>query len=217
MPASFPWAPIRHGGQLELAALESLKRWTPDYLAQLEREDPELGRLPAIKSWRIVGDRQRAGDLPLPGVLVISSGLAAPPRQDGDGNYSGSFALAFMVVIGQTGAGRAGTALANPQARANYLARAYCAALSAALLKDPSLGDFAAGVEFVDERYDELAPSGKEQVAAAASAYRIDVDDFRGLGRGPLEPTPDPYAPAGPAAQVAPGGAQATIEKRPIA
>jgi hypothetical protein len=206
------------GGQIEAAVLDTLRTWAPVYVAEVERQAFDAGlfpaladgrHLPAIRSWAVVGDRTLAGAGAPPRVLIIARGLAGEPARDGTGAYRAAFAVAFMVVA--PGNARVDT---NGQQSANRNARLYCAALRTALLQQrlPTLPGFA-GLEWVDERYDELPPDGGDSLAAASAAFRVHVDDVANTARPFGVTPPDPFTLAPDAPTVREGGAGVDVDK----
>ena len=181
------FGPIVTGADVERAALDTLKLWTPEYLAWVERATGrEVGSLPRPRSWVASISIDRWPEEQLPSVLLLSTGLAEEPARDGRGVYRAKFALGLAVVVS-----------ARDRRETDDLAKLYTAALRAALLHNQTLGGLAEAVEWVDERYDAL-PGDRQrrrQLAAGQAVFRVEVHDVVAVKAGPSAPRQDPYPP----------------------
>lgn len=175
------------GTDVEQAALDTLQTWSPTYLAWVERHTGRAAQsVPAPRSWITSADFTRWPEEQLPSVLLLSPGLAEEPSRDGRGSIRAKFALGVAVVVS-----------ARDRAETDALAKLYVAAFRAAILQHPSLGGFAEGVEWLDERYDALPgdPKRRRTLAAGQLAFRVDVRGVVEPGTGPTSPSPTPYEP----------------------
>ena len=179
------FGPLVTGADVERAALDTLKLWTPEYLAWVERKTGRTPRsLPAPRSWVTASSAERWVEEQLPSVLLLSTGLAEPPRPDGRGIYTATFALGLAVVVS-----------ARDAEAVNELAKLYTATYRKLLLDRSSLGGLADGVEWVDERYDALPgdPKRRRQLASGQVVFRVEVPNVVSAGAGPATPRTDPY------------------------
>jgi hypothetical protein len=172
------------GRDVELAALAMLKRWSSTYLAESEAATGRVrGSLPRIRAWTTASEFEKWPEDQLPAVLLISPGLAAPPRADGGGSYRASFALGVAVIVS--------TARMDETAA---LAKLYCATFRACLLQHQSLEGFAAGVTWVDENYDDLPSIDDRSLGAGQAIFAVEVDGISTRWNGPPHPS-DPLTP----------------------
>lgn len=180
MPDSV-FGPLISGGDVERAALETLKLWTPAYLGWAERlKGLPTRSIPAPRSWVTTDGVERWAEEDPPSVLLVSPGLAGPPDRDGRKGYRAHFSLGLAVVV-------------KRRERPEELAKLYVATLSSILLHKPSLGGLAEGVDWLDERYDVI--DRKRQLAAGQAVFSVEVRDVRGVRSGPGAPPSDPYTP----------------------
>lgn len=178
------FGPLTTGADVERWALDTLKTWTPEYLAWAERETGREPRsLQPPRSWVVSSEVERWAEEQLPSVLLLSTGLAEEPTRDGSGNVTAPFALGLAVVVS-----------ARDRASTDELAKLYTAVFRAILLHHPSLGGHADAVEWMDERYDVLPSRSKRQLAAGQVVLRIVVPNVVRELAGPSAPRDDPYS-----------------------
>lgn len=176
-------------GDVERAALATLKAFMPSYLAELERQqEREPDTLPVPRRWFILDE---LADLPAgggPAVAIVSPGLAGDrPDAGNDGKYDARFRLGVAVFIG-----------ARDQEASHDLAGIYVAAIRSILVQHPTLGDVAAGVEWLEESYDDLGtPAGssprEDQLAAGRVLVAVTMREVVDPYAGPAVPPVDPY------------------------
>lgn len=164
--------------------INHLGTWMPTYIAEVERQsslDPRS--LPAIRSFTTRNEFTKWPEDQLPAVVVVSPGAAGEGiRKEGDGRYRVRWVVGVAVV-----------ASARDQATTNRLAKLYIAAARAAILQHASLGGFAEGVEWEDERYNDLPPAQERTLSAAQDIFTVEVRDVLTAGSGPVDPVEDPY------------------------
>lgn len=187
------FGPLVTGADVERWALDTLKTYTPDYLAWAERA---TGRAPRSiaqpRSWVTAADAERWPEEALPCVLLLSPGLADEPTREGRGAYTATFGLGLAVIVQD-----------STRSKVDELAKLYTAALRTILLQHPSLGGHADAVEWADERYDSVPVEGKRrQLAAGQAVFRVAVPNVAATG-GPRAPSADPYTPQPDPPQVA--------------
>lgn len=176
------------GRDVELAALAVLKRWASTYLAEAEEATGRArGSLPRIRAWTTASEFEKWPEDQLPAVLLISPGLAAPPRADGTGSYRASFALGIAAIVS--------TARMDETAA---LAKLYCATFRACLLQHQSLEGFAAGVTWADENYDDLPSIDDRSLGAGQAIFAVEVDGISTRWNGPPYPSEPPSPDTAP-------------------
>lgn len=198
---------ILHGGQVEQAALDILRAWTPTYINEMCRQTGrDVGSLPYVRSWTVVNDFEKWPEDQLPCVLVISPGLAEPPTREGDGTYSARWALGTGVIVSS-----------RSQEETNEYAKLYSAAIRAALLQNGSLAGFAEGTWWEDERYNDLPSEDGRSLAAGQNLFTVEVRGVLASKEGPGTPDPhdDPEEDYDPVT-VREGGAILDIEKEDL-
>lgn len=134
--------PIVGGDTIAVAVLDTLKKWMPTYLAEIERQrNIDAGRLPAVAAWQLmtVGQR-RLPDWPCPAVAVIPlTGAASGASTD---HVHGLFTVQINTFV-ET----------NSWESTALTAARYTAAVRACLLQQSTLGGVAQTVEWLDETY----------------------------------------------------------------
>lgn len=202
------FGPLVTGASVERWAMDTLKLWTPEYLAWIERTTGRVPRsLPVPRSWVHATGADRWAEESLPSVLLVSTGLADPPMREGKGSYRAKYDLGVAVVVS-----------AKDQAQTDELAKLYTTAFRLILLQHPSLGGHAAAVEWVDERYDALPGSDRRRTLSSGSlVFRVEVRDVAASRGGPMVPRDDPYSPYpdGPVVLTTEGDVQPTEEPSP--
>lgn len=179
-------------GQIETNVLQHVKDWIDSYLAVIEfgKQGLEPGILARPKSYDVTTDFTRRPDDSLPFVCVISTGTNAgkPPRQDGEGDVTAYWLVALGCVVSTSDA-----------RSAKNLAGYYGKAFRQMMTQMPTLGGWAAGCSWDDERYDDWKRSDDRQMAAVRMVFTVEVPDvvnvyqgFRDLQGGFIRPE-DPY------------------------
>jgi hypothetical protein len=185
-----PFHRILTGADVEDAAIALMQKWMPTYLAEMERQTGRTAdSLPHVRSWVRTNEFEKFPEDQLPAVLVICPGLADEPVKTGDGKYRAGWALGVAVVVS-----------ARDQAVTQELAKVYAAAIRALLLHHPSMEGLARGMEWNDERYDDLAQVDERTLSAARQVFTVEVDDVTTARAGPAAPDPlpdhhEPYPP----------------------
>lgn len=198
--------PMVHAAEVEKAARDTLQTWAPTYAAAMERELGLAPRtLPPIRSWITSTDVENWAEEALPSALLLSTGLAGPPERDGKGTFRAQWSLGLAIVVPPAG---------TPK-DTDELAKVYTAVLRTCLLQQHSLGGFAAGVDWEDERYDVL-PTTSSPLAAGQVVFTVSVDNVVTSRQGPRgTPPEDPYTVPAPAPEVT--SATATVVGLPLA
>lgn len=179
------FGPIIGGEQLEVAVKDTLKLWLPTYLAEIERQrglDPRS--LPMIRNFTFANELEKFPEDQLPVAVIISPGIGGDlPTMDGEGQYTAKFICGIAVIVS-----------ADTQTNTNRLSKMYGAAIRACLLQQPSLGGFASGVEWQDERFDDIPSEDRRSLAAAQEIFHMEVSGITNERLGMAVPPDDPYA-----------------------
>jgi hypothetical protein len=184
IPFGVDIGPIITGRNVELAAVAMLKRWSGTYLAEMERQTQRNpGSLPRVRAWTTSPDFETWPEDQIPRVLIVSPGLLQPPAAGGEGTYRATWSLGIGVIVS-----------ARTMDETTELAKLYCAALRACMLQHQSLEGFAAGVEWLDENYDDLPSIDTRSLGAGQAIFAVQVDDVTRRWGGPVTPSepPDP-------------------------
>lgn len=181
-PYVSPIGPIITGRDCELAALGTLRKWSPTYLAEAERQTGRtVGSLPRIRGWTTAPDFEKWPEDQLPCVLLISPGLVDVPNPDGQGFYRARFSLGLAAIVS--------TSQADETAD---LAKLYCATLRTCLLQHQSLEGFANGVTWLDENYDDLPSIDDRSLGAGKAIFGVEVSNISRRWQGPPTPAEPP-------------------------
>jgi hypothetical protein len=206
---------IVSASDLESALLSQLRRWLPDYLAEVERQhDMPVGAIPLPRSYVVSSELEKMPEDQTPAVLVRSPGTLEPPEPDGRGSYSVRFTIDAGVHLSARGD------------HALRLARLYTSAVRALLVQQQLLDELderiiVRRVDWLGERYGELDSIDDRTVCTGAVVLAYDLVDVVTRGAGPLEPThpptppgetPPPDSPAWPTAATV----DADITKEPV-
>lgn len=183
---TIPIGAVVDGTEVRDAVKDILIAWLPWYLA--ERCAAHGLARDALKppvSWQVLPDLEAAKPDQFPAGIVMSPGLAGPPRQDDDGKVSASWLVNVLFLVrGQ-----------------NYdeVARnvgIYAGAVRAAVAQHPSLDGFASGTTWRNESYDLLDGRVGRTLGGATVEFAVDVADVLDVFRGPLsDPPADPTVP----------------------
>lgn len=173
--------------QVEEAVINTLQKWFPTYLREIERQTGLMvGTLPPPRNYtnRNSFDAE-VGEKDLPKVVVISPGLLDAPLAIGQGRYRAIWRLGVGVAIS-----------ASDEPTANMLVKSFGAAVRAILLQQQNLDGSVsaiANVTWIDESYEDLPIPDQIMLYKAAAVYFvIDVEDVVTRRVGPDEPTVPP-------------------------
>lgn len=175
--------PIFNAHRLQQRVIMLLDYWFPTYLREMQVQEQTAGD-PPLPEPRNYTTRSRFDKFPedqLPLCVVVSSGLVGDPWVEGDGKYSGWFSIGVGLIVS-----------ARTAEESDHLGKLYAAAARAILLQHPSIMGIAAGVEWVDESYDELPSDQDRSLSGNLVVFRVLVEDIVTRNVGPREPIPDP-------------------------
>ena len=183
------WGPIVSGGDVEQWLIDEVKTWYSTYLAEVERQHGYSGKaLPRPKGWAIGPSFDKWPEDQLPGVLVSSSGVPAPPQKDGEGYYRARWLVQPGVVCS-----------ARTQAESHRLAMLYGAAIRWLVVQRPSLGGHVEAADWLGESYDDLGYDDTRSLYAVRETFSLEVVDLMLGDAGPTSVevpfTPDDTLP----------------------
>lgn len=184
------YGPLIDAGDVERAALDTIKIWLNSYLHETEdRKGLDRGFLARPRSFARVNQLNDFEEGQLPAVLVIAPGLSEEPVPDGEGNYRAKWAVAVGTVVSARGSRGGETA--------RDLAQTYGATIRALMVQKGSLGGFATRTEWADERNDNLGVQNQRSIAVSREVFVVEVREVVNRRVGPAEPDPDTDSPHG--------------------
>ncbi|MCU1500584.1 MAG: hypothetical protein JWM47_4537 [Acidimicrobiales bacterium] len=174
---------------VDLAVVATLRRWLPTYLTRAEGEradalDGATFARPEPGSYSNTLEDDEFLDHQLPAIIVTTANLQ-DTETTGDGDYLAGWRVVVSAVV------RGETA---PQTRA--IAAVFAGSVRRVLTQQPTLGGFAAGVDWVPgggvAPVADTTDKGR-YLAAGINHFDVYVDDVLSTRGGPLEPDEDPY------------------------
>jgi hypothetical protein len=178
------FGPVVSGADVESWCVETLRKWSSTYLTELEnRSGRKPGSLQRVRAFVTVPTFDKWPEDQLPALLVISVGLSERPKKSGDGTYDARWRMTLGVICS-----------ARTQAEAHELAMDYTAWHRELLLNRQSLEGRAAGVDFIDEKYDTLPFDDTRSLGAGEVTFTVEVHDVASAYAGPITPA-DPLEP----------------------
>jgi hypothetical protein len=181
---------ILTGHDVEQWCLDTLKEWSSTYLAELERQNGlTAGSLPRLRSYATAPSFDNWPEDQVPGLVLISVGLAEAPLHSGDGGYQARWQMALGLVVS-----------ARTEAESHFLSMLYVAAHRALLLQRPSLGGRSSGVVWLDEDYAQGTYDDQRSLALGQASFTVGVEDVTNTLAGPtsadtpLTPDTEPWA-----------------------
>ena len=162
---------------VRLATVEHLRTWSGTYIAEIARQKgADLGE---FRGYSTV-----TGDI-FPICLVACAGTSGAPEPHGDGTITAPYAVAAAAVV-------SGLTRDEATAAAGY----YGAAIQAAILQHPSLGDFAIDTSWDGTAIEEVAWDITQSIMACVCRFTIIVPGVLNTTLGPLTPPVTPGNPA---------------------
>lgn len=174
--------------QVEQAVEATLKKWMTTYLAEIERQRGIPPRsLPEIRNYTNVNEFEKWPEDQLPLVVIISPGLGGEkPRMEGDGTYTAKFLIGLATVVS-----------ADTQENTSKIAGMYGAAVRACLAQQQDLGGISTGIEWQDERFDDIPNEERRSLASVQEVFLVEVPGIVNERDGLMAVPDDPYAPIG--------------------
>lgn len=200
--------------QVEEAVLETIRKWLPTYMSEVERQrglDPPYYQRPQSGSYYVRTDFDKWPEEMLPAVIIIAPGIEDDPTRSGAGIYRGKFGIAVTSVVSS-----------NNQEETRRYAMRMGAAIRAAILQHQSLDQAmdgqVRGVDFVGSRNNELPPEDERTIWAYRQLFAVEVDSIVTRPAGPHTPEPpdDPNVPVPDWPTVEPGKTEVTLAKEAL-
>lgn len=174
------------GHHVERAVRDTVRLWTPDYLAEVaEQNGRARGDLPTFRSFLPALDLDRFSEDQIPSCVIVSPGTFEKPRR-----RATAWDVRWAVNVG---------CVVSGQDRDNTfeLTQLYAAAVRAALVQHPSLGvDWTDGIEWLGERYDELDSDDVRTLMAGSVSFSVGAASAVDSRGGTTVPSIDPAEPA---------------------
>lgn len=170
--------------ELEDAVQQTLSSWWRTYAREFElQQGLAEDILPEPKAYLVAEAVEREAADQLPAIVIVSPGLTAPPKQEGDGTYRATFGLAVGIFV-----------TANTRRATEKLVRQYAAIIRAIMLQKQALGGIADGTNWMDESYDDdFNFTDQQTISAGQVIFEIEVTNVVNRFGGPAEPTaPNP-------------------------
>lgn len=180
--------------QVEDAVVATLKKWTPTYLAEVERQrglEPGYYQRPVDSSFLLHTDFDKWPEEMLPVVEVISPGVDDDPPRKGAGDYHAHFLIGVIGIV-------SGADQFESRRFAHRMGAAIRAILTQKASLDQALDGTVFGTSWLGERNNELPSDSERSIWAIRQLFLIQVSNVLQRG-GPInpDPLPDPEAPPG--------------------
>ena len=181
---------------LEHAVLDTLQKWFPVYIREVELQSPPApdprniprDSLPLPRSYLTADQIDRESANQLPSIVCISPGLSS--RNDPAQNGEGTFAVPFSIAVGCF-------VSAKDRKSTMRLVRLYTAITRSIMLQKQSYGGIASGAYWLDESYDDHFTFTDDQtISAGQVVFEVWVDEVVTRYAGPIG-TPDPATQPG--------------------
>lgn len=175
------------GADVEAAAREHIRRWSPDYLAEVGDQNGR-GRiaLPGFRSYVPAVDLDRFAEDQVPACVIVAPGTLREPEK-----RRGAWYMTWTLSVGCVVSGR-------DRDSTFALLPLYAAAVRALMVQRPAMGvDFVDGVSLLGERYDELDTDDARTLAAGSVTFGIDVPSAVDSRGGITEPSVTPATAPG--------------------
>jgi hypothetical protein len=175
---------IVSGADVEDWCEQLVRRWISTYLAEKEGQAGlRRGVIPRPRGWTVAPSVDKWPEDQLPAIIFEATGIPAPPRKGGDGRYRARWEMRITTIVS-----------AKTERDSRRVASLYTAALRALFAQRPSLDGHADGIDWLAERYDELAFDEQRSLGHGTVALLVEVDDVTTAGAGPVTPD-DPLDP----------------------
>jgi hypothetical protein len=161
----------------------TIKAFEEDYLSEAERQwglNPH--DLPTFKTHSQVNEFRNWADDETPVCVIVSPGLAGRPEKKGSGLYMGKFDLGVACIV-----------QANNRENTNRLADIYGPAIRQLLLQQIGFGGLISGIDFVDEKANDVPESEDRAQTAVQVIFTVDVPGIVNGRLGIAAPSEDPY------------------------
>lgn len=180
-----PFGRIVTTAQVETAVLDTLKRFLPHYLAEVERQTNLAPTAAAPRAYRVWTDRETWPSDQLPAVIVACPGTTDTRRTPR--GYEADWDVRVGVIV-----------RTSDQASTRRLAGIYAAAARAVLVQRPALGGLATATIWVGDQIDTEPDTGQTW-GLGTTQVTVTVPQVIDPDQGPIWPDhpdiPDPAEP----------------------
>lgn len=157
-------------------------KWITTYLREVERQKGlKVGLLPSPRSYQKRNELQRWPEDQMPAIVIVAPGTAGTPKRKGDGTYDANWVCGVAAVVSST-----------DKESTRTMASYYTAAIRAAVLQHRSIGGFARGVTYEDERFDDLPEVQGRSLVSGQVFFTVQVSAIVDSSQGPSQPSDDP-------------------------
>lgn len=200
--------------QVEDSVIDSLWRWFPTYLSEIERQrglDVPFYDRPAPSSYMPRTTFDKWPEDMVPCIIVVSPGIEDDPVREGRGRYRARWEIGTIAVV---------ESIDRDSTR--KMAYHFGAAIRGVLIQhqtlDQALDATVRGIDWIGERNNELPEQDQRTIWANRQLFTVEVGDVLARNVGPpnpeIGPTTDPPWPPIPVAD--PVTVTTTITKEPI-
>ncbi len=169
--------------RVEAEVKATLEKWMLTYLAEIERQRAIPARsLPNIRHYVHVNEFTKDSEDQLPLCVIISPGIAEQAAMQGDGSFNAKYVIGVGIVVS-----------GSSQELSNNMAKWYGAAVRGALLQHQGLEGISVGIEWQDERFDDVPSSDSRNLASVQEVFLVEVPGITNERLGLMEPPEDPY------------------------
>jgi len=166
------------GGDVETWCIDLCRKWIGTYLAEVERQHGiTAGTYARPKSYVRTISFDKWPEDHLPGLMLISTGIARPPRKEGDGTVTADWLMGLGVLCS-----------AKTQQASHDMAQLLTAAVRTLFLQKPSLDGHADGVAWLDERHNDLAYDDQRSLSSGQAIFQVTVHGVAVANAGPSYP-----------------------------
>lgn len=182
------FGPIVSGGVLERAAEATLGEWLPYHIAEVARQEghqPGDPWPPDPRTVETFSTLTTWDELPLPAILVVSTGTDGDPARDGRGRWSAWWRLAVSVI-----------ASANSHDNTRRVCHIYGAAIRSVMVTHPTLGGVSDRIDWTGEQYEPVFSDAARTLGMVTVSMRAHMADV--VSHAPRvmpTPPPDPHQP----------------------
>jgi hypothetical protein len=180
------YGPIVTGKAVVDAVVATVQMWGPDYIAEVsERSGRRRDEMPMFRSFATVYDLNKFDEDQLPSLVCVAPGTIESPIKHA------------KQLTARWGVGLAAVVSGQDADNTYELATLYIAAVRVLLLQKPSLGQFADGINWISERYENLPTTMPRTLAAGILQIGVDVNGVADPTQGPGRPSVDITAEPG--------------------
>lgn len=179
------FGPLISSTDVEEAAEATLRAYIDDYLYMAERVTGRgEGSIARPGSFNLRGEFATWPEDQLPAIVLISTGLAQPPERVG-----ARYHTVYELHVGIAVSAKTGPEPGSAQTAAERLVKLYGAVCTRILTQHPSLGGFAEGIRWFDERHGESNRTPDGAVGLTRDTFHVHVTDVIDTYAGPATPS----------------------------